>query len=589
MSETLTPVFRLEYFITAAANGTPCDLEPIFNEEKYLHAIAGASVDLPMPIGRTQEYLAKLAGMDVEIPDHPIFRTEYYLAHMIDSTVECPAPIFREEMFYYEWASNEYVTISGNPVSFTAKAAPLRQLSVAFSPVQNLNGYDNPWPAGGGKNKFDPSAMPSPTSSIQYHAFYVGDGTWTASTDAPYGDGNATVFFLAGDVSSGASTSTNGISPSTGRTQTAVNGYVTVAWRTYSNIDPSLYHIQIESGSMISAWTPYSNLCPISGWSSLTVEQRGKNLFAPVAYSGGTYNPTVGTTWTLTEITGERKPVLTEDGFTVKASANNQTWTFIQPVKYGVDYYLSVKVAGDVSVRHSIGYLDKNFKVLSRTNNTSSGAHTIEGQIDPLENAAYRYLLVTNATATTETITFTKPSLVIGDSAVEYTPYNGRSISISLGSTVYSGTVDVVTGVGEITWGACDMADTRVVSWLRQSDGIFRGSVARAYGSRKFNIISSMYKTYTGDHSTGTNIEALVAANGDGIYSNAGSATFFVADSRFTDETSFIAAVTGQTLCYERATPIPISLTPQEVQSLAGDNNLWSDANQPITVTYRKN
>ena len=140
----MTPVFRLEYFIVAAANGTPCDLEPIFNEEKYLHAIAGASVDLPMPIGRTQEYLAKLAGMDVEIPDHPIFRTEYYLAHMIDSTVECPAPIFREEMFYYEWASNEYVTVTGNPVSFTAKAAPLKQLSVAFSPVQSGTGNPSP-------------------------------------------------------------------------------------------------------------------------------------------------------------------------------------------------------------------------------------------------------------------------------------------------------------------------------------------------------------------------------------------------------------------------------------------------------------
>ena len=145
MSETLTPVFRLEYFITAAANGTPCDLEPIFNEEKYLHAIAGASVDLPMPVGRTQEYLAKLAGMDVEIPDKPIYRTEYYLAHMIDSTVECPAPIFREEMFYYEWASNEYVTISGNPVSFTAlRSAPLKSLKVALSPIQVGSGDPSP-------------------------------------------------------------------------------------------------------------------------------------------------------------------------------------------------------------------------------------------------------------------------------------------------------------------------------------------------------------------------------------------------------------------------------------------------------------
>ena len=38
----------------------------------------------------------------------------------------------------------KWATITGNPVTFTAKAAPLRQLKVAFSPVQNLNGYDSP-------------------------------------------------------------------------------------------------------------------------------------------------------------------------------------------------------------------------------------------------------------------------------------------------------------------------------------------------------------------------------------------------------------------------------------------------------------
>lgn len=170
-------------------------------------------------------------------------------------------------------------TATGNPVTFsTTVAKPLKQSLIGMEPVQDLHGQDSPWPAGGGKNKFDPSVMPTPTSTIQYHAFFVGGGDWIASTDAPYVGGNATVFFLAGDVSSGASTLENGISPSSGRKQTAVDGYVTIAWRVLDDVDPSQYHVQIESGSTITAYAPYSNICPITGWTGATVTHTGKNL-----------------------------------------------------------------------------------------------------------------------------------------------------------------------------------------------------------------------------------------------------------------------------------------------------------------------
>ena len=350
-----------------------------------------------------------------------------------------------------------YEIVSGNPVSFTAKAAPLRQLSVAFSPVQSGTG--------------DPSP---------------------------------------------------------------------------------------------------DNVRPISGWSSLTVEQRGKNLFAPVAYSGGTYNPTVGTTWTLTEITGARKPVLTEDGFTVKASANNQTWTFIQPVKYGIDYYTSVMVTGETSVRHTVGYLDKNFNVLSRTNNTSSGAHNIAGELNPPENAAYRYLLVTNATATTETITFTKPYFVIGDSAVEYTPYTGRSISISLGQTIYSGYVDVVTGQGEIDKLAHVFTGNETWVYIGGDNALF----------------------YTGVSSiTDPDRRETMAENGIVFVPVAGVLRVYLsANPILTAESNLNEIMTsGIKIVYGLEHPIPIQLTPQEVQSLAGDNVLFSDANGDLTVEYRSN
>ena len=135
-----------------------------------------------------------------------------------------------------------------------------------FAATQDLHGYDKPWAPGTNKNKFNPDDMPTPGNLVQYKSFYVGDGDFIASTDCPYVAGNAAVFFLAGEVSSGASTLTNGVSSRTGRIQTAIDGYVTVAWRLYSNINPQNYKIQIESGTTITSWVPYANVCMPEGF-----------------------------------------------------------------------------------------------------------------------------------------------------------------------------------------------------------------------------------------------------------------------------------------------------------------------------------
>ena len=55
-----------------------------------------------------------------------------------------------------DYALNAYATdtASGAIATFPdgADGIPIKQLSVAIEPVQDLHGYENPWPAGGGKN-----------------------------------------------------------------------------------------------------------------------------------------------------------------------------------------------------------------------------------------------------------------------------------------------------------------------------------------------------------------------------------------------------------------------------------------------------
>ena len=588
MSETLTPVFRLEYFITAAANGTPCDLEPIFNEEKYLHAIAGASVDLPMPIGRTQEYLAKLAGMDVEIPDHPIFRTEYYLAHMIDSTVECPAPIFREEMFYYEWASNEYVTISGNPVSFTAKAAPLRQLSVAFSPKQDLHGYDSPWPAGGGKNLLNTALYRSyPITQNGVTATLNSDGTISLT-----GTATATSYFsvvnyitlsdydfiepdvaymLSGGVSSdvrltfgiyGSGTDYADVGDGKKFSFTAeqiANLQYRVVITVANGVNATGITIKpmIEKGDTKTAFAPYENICPISGWSSLTVEQRGKNLF------DGTYEP-----W----------------GVSSDKIASTNGRTAIVPIKGGEKYTINKIGTSNRSV-----YYEAYETPIVGTPVVKIGETTIPMTVTTSANAKYLVIYVSTSSEQAEP----QMTVVLGETASDYVPYNpsSRSIAISLGQTVYSGTVDVVTGGGEVTMAEVDLGS---MSWTVATDSTVRqefrsGGVKDDILTVAASVAPNAYCTIfvpasRNNQTSGTN----PALNSVGVTST-GLLGVVVPPNSYADKDVFKTAMNGVKLVYELAQPIPIQLTPQEVQSLAGDNVLFSDANGDLTVEYRSN
>jgi hypothetical protein len=57
-------------------------------------------------------------------------------------------------------------------------------------------------------------------------------------------------------------------------------------------------------------------------------------------------------------------------------------------------------------------------------------------------------------------------------------------------------------------------------------------------------------------------------------------------DSDYSDATAFKTAMSGVQLCYQLATPITYALTPTEIKSLLGDNNIWADAGD-TSVTYR--
>ena len=192
-------------------------------------------------------------------------------------------------------------TITGNPIHITdALAKPVQALSIALEPIQDLHGYDNPWPAGGGKN-----LLP-----------LIANGTYAVGSTSAYAKITDGKIELAGTTTaSGGRTTrlseyftlragTYIISPAL-NSSPYVRGYLnkksdnTVVGSYSGNAftiseDTEVYYgigvesgqtynhefyPQVESGSTITSWTPYSNICPISGFTGLNVYGTGKNIY----------------------------------------------------------------------------------------------------------------------------------------------------------------------------------------------------------------------------------------------------------------------------------------------------------------------
>ena len=475
--------------------------------------------------------------------------------------------------------SATWETISGNPVSFTAKAAPLKQLSVAFSPVQDLHGYDSPWAAGGGANGLScPSAFTVTDNGITLtsdgNGKYTLSGTSTTTfeykfeipeitfADAVYihlmnsaANSSVQLQFYNGETledyvglssenrkyvatSILANKTINALGIKVVGSGVAISGTLTLSPMSLSN-------------NNTTPWTPYSNICPILGWDSLNVEQRGKNLWSlgdktftgykqydlPVAIPAGVYTFSAVIASTDTDATTCLASFRDENAVSVTA------WQFDRSV-------------GDSRVSATVTFSRPVAKV-------------------------YLYASDGFSTSSGDTASFTNIQLELGSTASDYQPYNpsSRSISITLGQTVYSGTVDVVTGVVTVTMASVDLG---TLTWTRRrvtdTNYVFVSKIEDAPLNNYYGLCSAYpYRTYWYDKSW----------LNTGYFGSA--VNVIVKDDSYTDAATFKTAMSGVQLVYELATPIPIQLTPQEVESLAGDNVLFSDANGDLTVEYRSN
>ena len=189
------------------------------------------------------------------------------------------------------------LTLSGDPARFVAtERVPVSGLSMDFEPVQDLHGYEYPWPAGGRKNKI--------VFPYESHDGVIGGVTFRTDSDGKITAEGTTItgmnFFLsrqalkAGTYTLSIKGNHSGVATrvynSTGGTQIAVinsgseDDYTTFTLK--SDVDTAVIYfnqgltnrqikinayIQLEEGSTPTSYAPYSNICPITGRDSVTV------------------------------------------------------------------------------------------------------------------------------------------------------------------------------------------------------------------------------------------------------------------------------------------------------------------------------
>lgn len=452
--------------------------------------------------------------------------------------------------------------------------APVEALTAAITPVQDLHGQTSPYPAGGGKNKlekivetvqtvnditFTPledgyvrvQGTATATATTAFHYVSLPAGTYTVSSNASAGD------TVTGVQVNGSNVARSGQSV----TFEHSGGNMTVRCRVSSGITLNeVWRCQIESGSTATTYAPYSNLCPISGWSEAAVTRTGSNLLStPLSYSSSG------------ALSKSNSVFLKAGTYTVgfDSVSVGSTWRFFAKCfkEDGSVLYTGNELTG-LPARDSLsGYLNDG--------NTQDKTVTIT-----LPKDTYIAFAMMFGTITAESV-FTGSRLNVGSTATAYESPNIQTVTIDLSGTRYGGTLDVLTGVLTVTH---KMTTINNLDWtIASSCFISIGSSttpgkAGSVGSDN-PIICSAYATKATRGYASSYAEKQCGLSVDGTQ-------IIIKDTTYATESALKTAMGTQTLVYELATPTTVQLTSAELETILGQNNIWANCGD-VAVSYR--
>ena len=177
----------------------------------------------------------------------------------------------------------------------------------------------------------------------------------------------------------------------------------------------------------MDAFAPYSNICPISGWTRANIYRTGANVFDEASadmVDGETYGA----------------------GGVVQSSTNYSRTNAYLSVKPSADYTFSYNQTAEVYAAVVGVYYDGDKNVVGTAtiiNSTNTKGHKTGSFTTPSNAVFMRLAFAKNRNST---------MINVGSAEIAYEPYNGTTIPISwsdTAGTVYGGTL---TDNGDGTW-----------------------------------------------------------------------------------------------------------------------------------------
>lgn len=483
-------------------------------------------------------------------------------------------------------------TASGEIASFPdgADGVPMQSVVVTMTPQQDLHGQDAPYPAGGGKNKFhfsagrdgytwsdgfgfsiisanddgvtfNGTATSAHTFSVTGAEITLTAGTYRLSTES----GNVGVTLLENGSAVTTNYGTTGNSFTLDHTATLTISVTIVNEASFNN---KFIGFQIESGTTPTAWSPYSNECPISGWDEGTVWGTGGNVWNE-EWTAGTINANNGRNYDVSPTT-------------------IRSVSFC-PCKGGATYYSTMRGTASIYVRLYWYAEDGTYIDYS---NLSAGAQYSATAPD---NATQFKVSITGTYGTTYLHDF---AITANPTQTGYQPYTGASYHSDFPSTVYGGEWAVTEGEiapDTITVVINSVFDIATTSYIKSdaTDGYqkFDAIFPRVPQNQQRTQYSDQLEFVADSIWSKVGCPNCFCINLNQVHVNISNDLLGITD--YTQETVSTAKAKLNAYLAEHPVtvtipiaPTAIEVDPHTIPSRLGDNNVWSDAGD-ISVVYR--
>ena len=460
-----------------------------------------------------------------------------------------------DQTYKYAFAGNELEVpgLTLCDVKFTDSEGRVSTASCRFTVVEDTVGYD---PTGAHTYDNPVSVLVEQAtnaaevgieSSFKAEGFAVGEqGGVPVEEGSPYYHNNAKYYAQqAGDP---IGTAVQEQTTTTGRFTTKTGGKLESCIVAFN---------PVQSGS--GDPSP-SNVRPITGHSQVEVTNVGKNRFnSKLTNNIGTYACSVS------ESNGN---------ITVVASGADCYYGTFESV--GATYTTRMGTKQKCIPGESLKFIcsdsrfNKNFVTFFNENNVCVANERVDFNAFTVPSGASYFVCRIGYGGSVSGVTYNFTMMIISSSETDttYEPYQGQDVIVYLGGTRYGGTLDVVSGVLTVTHGFVELNGSETWS---QGSGQYTNVMYTAIGYEKTGStpISNYMKGVQSTHYSSLAIGEFAHSNSM-EYRDYNFATSFTS----IDEWKANLASNPLQVVYTLATPITIQLTPQQINTLIGENNI---------------